>query len=240
MSEPRRAAVALVMAVVLGANCASAALGSTNGGSSTDTNFLGALQSDTSGSNSSGEVSNSSQSFGTDSSATSAQSSDQSNQSTQGASSNTQSATTASLAVAALSSVGLLVWNFVPSVQLSNSGQSLRSSGQSSGRRYRQIRVAAMRYFRAQSDQLLQDLALGAGPTVDDLAGGAGVRAENVRRLGQLLRQHRAELVSMLEPQHLTEDGAGQVLRRIGEIAWEDPALREDGERYLANASTAP
>jgi len=94
-----------------------------------------------------------------------------------------------------------------------------------------------MVYLRAQSDQLLQDLALGAGPTVDDLAGMARLRPENFARFGRLLRAHRPELIPLVAPAKLTPEGAELAFRRIGEIAWADPALREDGERYLASAA---
>lgn len=237
-----------VVAVLPLAGCASLPSSSSDLGNSGTTdlgNPSAGLQTQSSGSDpsqsSDSSGSSNSQSSGSDSSGSSASgSSGESTQSTNQASGNSQSVLTAASASLALSGVGLLMWYLMPSSQATQSSQSsgkLSDSSESGKRKRRRhrLQVAAMTYLRAQSDQLLEDLALGAGPTIDDLAGMARLRPENVARFGRLLRLHRAELVPLLAPDGLTPEGAERAFQRIGEISWADPALREDGERYLAS-----
>lgn len=92
---------------------------------------------------------------------------------------------------------------------------------------------AATAFLRANHRQLEQDLALGAGPAIEDLAAIGRIRRENLARFARALRSHRAELLRLSHPSTLTEARAVETFRRIGLIAAEDPALAEDSRRFL-------
>lgn len=100
--------------------------------------------------------------------------------------------------------------------------------------------AAAHAYLRANARQLREDLAVGAGPVIDDLAYAARIRPENLDRFGTLLRMHRAELLALADPEWLDEGRAAATLRRIGEIARTDDALAADGARMAAEALATP
>ncbi|MFL5318285.1 MAG: DUF3015 family protein [Myxococcaceae bacterium] len=92
----------------------------------------------------------------------------------------------------------------------------------------------AMRYLRSNGDQLKQDLAIGEGPALDDLAAAAEVRTEHSARFNSLLRAHRRELLELADPEKLTAERALTFLSRIGELAAADEVLREDVNSWLA------
>ena len=92
---------------------------------------------------------------------------------------------------------------------------------------------AAQAFLRANRFQLQEDLALGAGRSIDDLAALARIRAVNVPRFAQLLRSHRSELLALADARALTPERAALALRRIGELAAGDPVLAEDGRLAL-------
>ncbi len=96
---------------------------------------------------------------------------------------------------------------------------------------------AARVFLAANRVQLSQDLALGAGRSIEDLAGAAGIRAENLGRFGRALRAHRAELAAMVQVEPLTRDAALTLLRRVGEIAEQDERLRQDGLAFLSRGA---
>jgi len=93
-------------------------------------------------------------------------------------------------------------------------------------------RATAM-YLSAQTHQLEQDLALGAGPVLDDLAAAAGVPAGDRPRFGKLLRAHRGELLELAERRLLTPERALRFLNRVGELTWADPVLNVSARRVL-------
>jgi hypothetical protein len=92
--------------------------------------------------------------------------------------------------------------------------------------------VAAAQFLRANERQLRIDLAVGAGPAIEDLAAMAEIQPRNLERFGRLLREHRGELLTWTDARALTPGVAVQVLRRIGEIASSDGALAEDGRAF--------
>ncbi|WP_233595758.1 MULTISPECIES: hypothetical protein [Corallococcus] len=92
---------------------------------------------------------------------------------------------------------------------------------------------AAQVYLRARTYQLREDLALGAGPTVEDLAQAARIRRENLDVFGRLLRSHRQELLALAEAKALTPDRARAWLERVGELARTEPRLEEDRQAFL-------
>jgi hypothetical protein len=97
-----------------------------------------------------------------------------------------------------------------------------------------EVARAAQTYLRSRSHQLREDLALGAGPTVEDLAALARIRREHLGIFGRLLRAHRHELLAMADARTLTPERAAAWLRRVGELARTDPRLEADGRAFLA------
>ena len=91
--------------------------------------------------------------------------------------------------------------------------------------------VLARAWLLANELQLKQDLALGAGPTLDDLAGLAGIAPAHRAHFGRVLQQHRDEL---LAPHELTPQAAARVMSRVGALVMADPLLRVDGQAALA------
>jgi hypothetical protein len=83
--------------------------------------------------------------------------------------------------------------------------------------------VMARAWLLANQLQLSQDLALGAGPTIDDLAGITGIATEHRERFGRLLQRHRKALVFSRD---VTPQEAALVMSRVGDVVVADPILR--------------
>lgn len=96
-----------------------------------------------------------------------------------------------------------------------------------------EVARAAQTYLRSRTYQLREDLALGAGPTIEELAAMARIRREHLPIFGRLLRAHRQELLAMAEVRALTPWRAVEWMRRVGEIASTDPRLEEDRRAFL-------
>ena len=94
-------------------------------------------------------------------------------------------------------------------------------------------------YLRSRSHQLREDLALGAGPTVEDLAAAAHIRRENLGTFGRVLRAHRKELLVMADARTLTPARALAWLERVGELASTDPRLEADRVAFLSTQGAA-
>jgi hypothetical protein len=90
----------------------------------------------------------------------------------------------------------------------------------------------AQAWLKANRRQLKQDLALGAGPALMDLASVAQIRPENLPRFCKLLSAHRRELVAPLNAE-LSLEQAAQVMERIGELTVSDPVLKADADAWL-------
>jgi hypothetical protein len=100
---------------------------------------------------------------------------------------------------------------------------------------------AAQTYLRGRVHQLREDLALGAGPSIEDLASLAHIRREHLGIFGRLLRAHRQELLALADTRALTPERALAWLRRVGEIARTDARLEEDRRAFLSEyAAGAP
>lgn len=84
--------------------------------------------------------------------------------------------------------------------------------------------VMARAWLLANQLQLSQDLALGAGPTIDDLAGITGIRPEHRERFGRLLQRHRSALVFSRD---VSPHEAALVMSRVGDVLIADPVLRD-------------
>ncbi|HSN15860.1 MAG TPA: hypothetical protein VLT61_14605 [Anaeromyxobacteraceae bacterium] len=90
------------------------------------------------------------------------------------------------------------------------------------------------RFLSANAVQLRQDLAFGAGPAIDDLAGIAEIRADHAGAFGRLLQEHREELLDAADARRLTPARATACLGRIGELIAHHPVLDEDRVAWLA------
>jgi hypothetical protein len=88
-------------------------------------------------------------------------------------------------------------------------------------------------YLRSRTHQLREDLALGAGPTIEELASLARIRRENLGVFGRLLRTHRQELLALADARALTPERAVEWMRRVGELASTDPRLEQDRRAFL-------
>lgn len=97
-----------------------------------------------------------------------------------------------------------------------------------------EVSRAAQTYLRSRTHQLREDLALGAGPTIEELASLARIRRENLGVFGRLLRTHRQELLALADTRALTPARAVEWMRRVGELASTDPRLEEDRRAFLA------
>ena len=91
--------------------------------------------------------------------------------------------------------------------------------------------IEARWWLLANEVQLKQDLALGAGPALDDLAGLARIAPERRAHFGKVLQKNRA---LFLLPRDATPEQAAQLMSRVGELVLADPILRIDGEAVLA------
>lgn len=91
--------------------------------------------------------------------------------------------------------------------------------------------IHARAWLVANQLQLEQDLALGAGPTLDDLAGLAGIAPARRARFQRLLQRHRAELRAVPD---VGLEAAAALMGRVGELVLADPLLRPDGLAVLA------
>lgn len=121
---------------------------------------------------------------------------------------------------ATLAGIGAIIWALQPAVAPAAANPA-----------------AAQAFLRSHQRQLRQDLALGAGPALEDLAHAAGIRPEHLARFGKLLRANRAELLVLMAPEALTPERAVQALRRIGELAKGDPALASAAEARVRLAN---
>lgn len=90
------------------------------------------------------------------------------------------------------------------------------------------------RFLSVNAVQLRQDLAFGAGPAIDDLAGIAEIRADHAGAFGRLLQEHREELLDAADAQRLTPARAAACLGRVGELIAHHPVLDEDRVAWLA------
>lgn len=91
--------------------------------------------------------------------------------------------------------------------------------------------MLARDWLVANELQLKQDLALGAGPAIDDLAGLAGIAPARREHFGRVLQHHRAQLLVARE---VTPREAAMVMSRVGDLVMADPQLRADGVAALA------
>ncbi len=224
MRSPKIRLLALLLVVSMSGLSACVTIGAQAGGSS----------------NSSADSSNSSAQSG-EGSAASGRSSEQSGQSSNTSSqSSDNSSQNSSGESSANSSQG---GNGQSTLIVSGSGTLLVTVGgiaatifgikASADRRAKRAQVALM-YLRANSDQLKQDLAFGAGPTLDDLAGSAQIRSEHRGRFAEVMQRNRRDLLSLSHVGQLTAERALQFLEKVGTLVRADPLLRDDYERWAS------
>ncbi len=189
----------------------------------------GMMQSDSSGSNNSSGQSNQSSANSNQSSQGSKNSSDSNASSKQSTdnSSNNQNAQTSSwvlagsaLLVTVAVGVGLTLF-FVIRARRNAAAQPTEEQAKQ-----------AAEWLDANLPQLKQDLALGAGPSLDDLAQAAEIPPAHRERFAALLQRHRAEILEPLDGP-LGPQLAVRVLSRIGQLATEDALLLADALAFL-------
>lgn len=91
--------------------------------------------------------------------------------------------------------------------------------------------VLARDWLIANQLQLEEDLALGAGPALEDLAGIAGIAPGHRAHFWRLLQRNRARL---LTPRELTARQAGDVMAAVGELIMSDDLLSPGAEAMVA------
>lgn len=84
---------------------------------------------------------------------------------------------------------------------------------------------AVKAYLASNQLQMRQDLAVGAGPFVRDLAAAARIREVQLSRFGEVLRANRTELLDLGTTDGLTSERALQFLARIGDLTKADAEL---------------
>lgn len=94
---------------------------------------------------------------------------------------------------------------------------------------------AAAMYLRDSSLQLAQDLSLGHGPVLDQLAGALQVPVTHRPTMRRLLREHRRELIELTRRELMTRPRAVQFATRFLEIVRADADLASDLERLAAS-----
>ena len=89
----------------------------------------------------------------------------------------------------------------------------------------RRADVQMEKYLREHDVDLQQDLAVGAGATVADLASYLGIRSEALPSFGKLLRNNREELLAMADPKPLTPERAADFIDRLSQLCAAVPEL---------------
>lgn len=84
---------------------------------------------------------------------------------------------------------------------------------------------ATLLYLRDNHLQFVQDLAVGEGPVLLELASAARIRDENRARFGQRMQAHAAELIALSAPEQLDGHRTVRFVERYLEIAGADGLL---------------
>jgi hypothetical protein len=87
---------------------------------------------------------------------------------------------------------------------------------------------ATLLYLRDNHLQLVQDLAQGQGPVIQELASAAGIQLENQARFGRCMQAHAHELIELSAPEALDGHRTLRFLQRYLEIAGADQVLARD------------
>jgi hypothetical protein len=82
-------------------------------------------------------------------------------------------------------------------------------------------------YMRHNAVALQQDITLGAGDTVDDLAVAFQIPDEDRNSFARLLRHHRKKLLPLTDPESLDASRVRSFVGIIHRAMLEEPALRE-------------
>lgn len=79
--------------------------------------------------------------------------------------------------------------------------------------------AAALQYLRQHSLQVRQDICLGHGPMVAELAKELGLTRAQGSALGVQLRKQRKEFLTLVDPTHLTSQRAWQFFDAVRRLA---------------------
>ncbi len=83
-------------------------------------------------------------------------------------------------------------------------------------------------YIRQNALALQQDLTLGGGQAVDDLAAAFRIDERNLERFGRMLRHRRDELLPLTDIERLDERRADRFFGLIANGMQQDPRLRRE------------
>lgn len=98
---------------------------------------------------------------------------------------------------------------------------------------------AAHGWTRENEYQLAQDLAVGDGPAIRDLAAVAGIRPAHLDRFGELLRRERRDLMALVEASRESREASVELFRSVGVLARADALLHEDYVAFRARHAPA-
>ncbi len=90
-------------------------------------------------------------------------------------------------------------------------------------------------WLEANRLQLAEDLALGTGPAIQDLATVANIAPEHRPAFARALQRHRADVLPGAAP---TVADAARIMSAVGTMVLDDPALSADGEAFVAQRPT--
>ncbi len=93
---------------------------------------------------------------------------------------------------------------------------------------------AAYAFVRSSATDLTVDLALGAGPSILDLADAAEISPDHLPAFARLLQRNRARLTAFLDPATLSAERAVAFLGTVGDLARADERLALDERAFLA------
>lgn len=80
-------------------------------------------------------------------------------------------------------------------------------------------------YMRANAVAMQEDIAVGGGRTIEDLASMCGLKPEDMSAFAKLLREQREPLIAMLEPSGLDATRAVQFAAHIEDAMRQDQRL---------------
>ena len=100
----------------------------------------------------------------------------------------------------------------------------------------RASRAAAL-YLQQNALALTEELSLGRGPAVNELAAAYGVAPDNLPHFGQMLRAHRAQLLELASVENLAPERAVGFFQAVTAGMQSHPALAADLQNLIRRGS---
>lgn len=91
-------------------------------------------------------------------------------------------------------------------------------------------------YLNANRTSVRQDLTMGAGPSLTDLAQAFGVDAKGHKAFGAALRRARRDLLPILSTPRVTLTGADRFVQIVHRLMLQDPSLAPSARRLSASS----